>query len=88
MRSLPIAALSATAFVAMVSVAVAESDQFTWDPAGQPASASQGASRKHAGRNSGEDEPGITAEQERAIPYHPCVEAHDWVNGRLRCSND
>jgi hypothetical protein len=80
MRFLPIAALSATAFVAMASTAVAESDQSTREPAGPPASASQDASPKHA--------PGITAEQERAIPYHPCVQANDWVSGRLQCNND
>jgi hypothetical protein len=84
MRSLLIAALSAPAFVAMASVAVAESDPSTRDLAG----ASQRASPKHAGPNNGENVPGITAEQERAIPYHPCVEASDWVNGRLRCNND
>jgi hypothetical protein len=84
MRSLLIAALSATAFAAMASAAIAEMDQSTRDPAG----ASLGASPKHAGPNNGENVPGITAEQERAIPYHPCVEANDWVNGRLRCNND
>jgi hypothetical protein len=31
---------------------------------------------------------GLTAEQENAIPYHPCVEALGWVNGRLSCRND
>jgi hypothetical protein len=84
MRPLLIAALSATAFVAMASSAIAEMDQSTRDPAG----AGQGASRTHAGPNNGENVPGIIAEQERAIPYHPCVEANDWVNGRLRCNND
>lgn len=84
MRSLLIAALSATAFVAMASAAIAEMDQFTRDPAG----VGQGASPKHASPNSGENVPGITAEQESVIPYHPCVEANDWVNGRLRCNND
>ena len=88
MRFLLIAALSAAAFVAMASVAIAGSRQSTRDPAGQPAGASQGTSPQHAGPNYVENVPGITAEQERAIPYHPCVEAYGWVNGRLRCSND
>jgi hypothetical protein len=68
----------------MASAAIAEMDQSTRASAG----AGQGASPKHAGPNSGENVPGITAERERAIPYHPCVEANDWVNGRLRCNND
>jgi hypothetical protein len=84
MRSLLIAALSATAIVAMASAAIAEMDQSTRDPAG----AGQGASPKRVSPNSGENVPGITAEQEHAIPYHPCVEANDWVNGRLRCNNN
>jgi hypothetical protein len=31
--------------------------------------------------------PGISPQQQAAIPYHPCVEALGWVNGRLRCDN-
>ena len=31
--------------------------------------------------------PGISVQQQAAIPYHPCVEALGWVNGRLRCNN-
>ena len=31
--------------------------------------------------------PGIGAQQQAAIRYHPCVEALGWVNGRLRCDN-
>ena len=31
--------------------------------------------------------PGISAEQEIAIPYTPCVQPMGWVNGRLRCDN-
>jgi hypothetical protein len=32
-------------------------------------------------------EPGISPQQQAKIPYHPCVEALGWVNGRLRCDN-
>ena len=31
--------------------------------------------------------PGISPQQQAAIPYHPCVQALRWVNGRLRCDN-
>jgi len=31
--------------------------------------------------------PGISPQQEAAIPYTPCVQPMGWVNGRLRCDN-
>ena len=31
--------------------------------------------------------PGISPQQEAAIPYIPCTIAVGWVNGRLRCNN-
>jgi hypothetical protein len=31
--------------------------------------------------------PGMSPQQEIAIPYVPCVRALGWVNGHLRCDN-
>ena len=33
-------------------------------------------------------QPGITVDEEKAIPYQPCEEALGWQNGRLRCRNE
>jgi hypothetical protein len=41
-----------------------------------------------ADNENGPDGNGLTVEQENAIPYHPCVEALGWINGRLSCRND
>jgi hypothetical protein len=34
-----------------------------------------------------DEQPGISPQQEAAMPYHPCVQALGWVNRRLRCDN-
>ena len=76
MRSAIIAALSALAALAMVSAASAT------DPSS--------VHINHAPTVSDKDSPdvnGLTAEQENAIPYRPCMDAAGWVNGRLRCRN-
>jgi hypothetical protein len=71
MRSAIIAALTS---LAIISVASAQDDETISGPSSQ------------AGQTP-PPEPGITAEQESKIPYHPCMEAYGWANGRLRCSN-
>jgi hypothetical protein len=77
MRSLLVATLSASAFLAIVSAASAEGSKETTDSSRNTSS----------GTTVSDNVPGITAEQHRAVPYHPCREALGWVNGRLRCNN-
>jgi hypothetical protein len=72
-----VATLSALAFLAIVSAAVAEGSKETKDSS--PATSS--------GTTVSDNVPGITVEQQRAVPYHPCRETLGWVNGRLRCNN-
>jgi hypothetical protein len=79
MRSTIIAALSALATLAMASIVYAQDDQ-----------GSSGQSRmttKQTPTVSDKANGGLTTEQENAIPYHPCMEAYGWVDGRLRCEN-
>lgn len=80
MRSTIIAALSALGTLAMVSIVSAQDDQGASGPsrttAKQTPTVSDNANR------------GLTAEQENAIRYRPCMEADGWVNGRLRCYNN
>lgn len=80
MRSTIIAALSALATLAMASIVYAQDDQ-----------GASGQSRmitKQTSTVSDKANGGPTTEQENAIPYHPCMEADGWVNGRLRCDNN
>lgn len=78
MRSAIIAALSALATLAMVSIVSAQNDQ-----------GASGPSRVTTNQTPtvGDNANGLTVEQEKAIPYRPCMEAYGWVNGRLRCGN-
>ena len=82
MRYVIIAALSASAAVAMISVACAQNDQ---KASRQPRSAPT-ASDKPSDATVGNN-PGITVQQENAVPYTACREAQGWVNGRLKCDN-
>ncbi len=81
MRSVMIAALSALAAVATISVACAQNDQKASRPPRAPTTSDK-PSDATVGNN-----PGITVQQETAIPYTACREAQGWVNGRLRCDN-
>jgi hypothetical protein len=82
MRYSPLVAACALATLATASVAVAaerkdvkkQSPETTHSiPANSP--------------SDGENEPGMTIQQENKIRYRPCREALGWVNGRLRCDN-
>jgi hypothetical protein len=77
MRSVVLAALSASAALATISVAFAQNEPSVSDPTRE--------TTNQAVRN---NPPGITVEQENAIPYRPCMEAYGWANGRLRCDNN
>jgi hypothetical protein len=77
MRSSLVAPLSALAFLAIASAAIAEGSKETTDSSRTTSS----------GTTATDNVPGITVEQQRAVPYHPCREALGWVNGRLRCNN-
>jgi hypothetical protein len=72
MRSAMIAALSALASLAMVSIASAQDNQ-------------GGATTKAP--TAGDNAHGLTVEEENAIPYRPCMEAYGWINGHLQCNN-
>jgi hypothetical protein len=72
-RSAFMTALSALATVAMITAA------FAADPSS--------VRTNHAPTVSDNSSNGLTAEQENAIPYRPCMEAVGWANGRLRCRN-
>jgi hypothetical protein len=76
MRSAIIAAMSALAALAMVSVASAQY--------GKPVR-SDAPTVRH---DNNSDADRLSVEQEDAIPYHPCTEALGWVNGHLVCRND
>ena len=82
MRYIIVTALSASAAVAMISVACAQNDQ---KASRQPQSAPI-ASEKPSDATVG-NSPGITVQQENAVPYTACREAQGWVNGRLKCDN-
>ena len=83
MRSVMIAALSAWAALAMVSVASAQNGRGVSDPSAVSAShAPTVRDENGSGVN------GLSVEQEDAIPYRPCTEPLGWENGRLRCRND
>lgn len=77
MRSLLVATLSALVFLAIVSAAIAEGSKET----------TESSRTTNSGTTVSDNVPGITVEQQRAVPYHPCREALGWVNGRLRCNN-
>jgi hypothetical protein len=78
MRSAIIAALSALATLAMVSIVSAQNDQGASGPSRVTANQTPTIS---------DNANGLTVQQEKAIPYRPCMEAYGWANGRLRCGN-
>jgi hypothetical protein len=78
MRTSIIAALTASAVLAMTSVVSAQTAQQSPATSNEPAN--------HSSKTP--DVEGITQAQEDAIPYHPCTIALGWVNGRLQCRND
>jgi hypothetical protein len=83
-----IAALSTLTCLTMVSVASAQNDQGVSrlpDVTANPKPTS--VPTNPAPDGTGAKLPGITAEQESAIPYRPCTIARGWVNGHLRCYN-
>jgi len=75
MRSAVIAALVVLATTSVVS---AQTDPQAPDTSNTAAN--------HAAKSSEVDGP--TASQEDAIPYHPCMVALGWVDGRLQCRNN
>ena len=75
MRSSIIAALTASAVLAMTSIVFAQTAQ-------------QSADTSNAAANPNNPDYGMTAAQEDAIPYRACSIAVGWVNGRLVCRND
>jgi hypothetical protein len=83
MRYARLVALWALVTLATVSIAVAADRKDT-----KKQSSESTNSIPATGSTYGENEPGITIQQENAVPYRPCREALGWVNGRLRCSND
>ena len=78
MRSIIFAALVAAA---TISVASAENDEDVTGPSPPP------KPPQAVAPVTTDPTPGISVQQQAAIPYHPCVEALGWVNGRLRCDN-
>jgi hypothetical protein len=78
MRSSIIAALTASAVLAMTSVVSAQTTQQNSDTSNVAADHSTSKTP---------DTDGITPAQEDAIPYHPCTIALGWVHGRLQCRN-
>ena len=79
MRSMIFAALVAAT---TISVASAEDLSTQAPPQAPPPKAPQAVAPVTADQT-----PGISPQQQAKIPYHPCVEALGWVNGRLRCDN-
>jgi hypothetical protein len=91
MRVSIIAALSALTCLTMVSFAFAQNNQGVSRPPDvtanhKPPSVPTNPAPVLDG--TGPKLPGITVEEESAIPYRPCTEALRWVNGRLRCYNN
>lgn len=78
MRSSFIAALTASAVLAMTSIVSAQTAEQSSDTSNLAA---------HPSDQSTEAD-GISAAQENAIPYRPCTRALGWVNGRLQCHNN
>jgi hypothetical protein len=82
MRYASIAVMCALATLAIVSTAIAA------DQKGVKKQSSETTSSIPANNPSyGDNQPGLTIQQENKIPYQPCREALGWVNGRLRCDN-
>ena len=78
MRSMIFAVLVAAT---TISVASAENDEDVSKPS-PPLKPPQAVAPVTADQT-----PGISPQQQAKIPYHPCVEALGWANGRLRCDN-
>ena len=90
MRVSIIAALSALSCLTMVSFAFAQNNQGVPRPPGvtanpKPPSVPTKPAPELDG--TGAKLPGITVEEESAIPYRPCAVVRGWVNGHLRCYN-
>jgi hypothetical protein len=84
MRLAIIIASAAVVTLAMTSTVPAQNVQREPLPKTAPAAATTNAGTKDIATGS---VPGlITPEQEIAIPYHACLNARGWVNGRLVCS--
>lgn len=81
MRAIIFAALTALATMSMASIASAQQD----DQGASGPSRSTTQQRPTARDNANG---GLTVQQENEIPYRPCMEAHGWVNDRLRCDNN
>lgn len=82
MRYAPTAVVYALATLATVSIAIAA------DQKGVKKQSNEATSSISANNPSyGDNQPGMTIQQEAKIPYQPCREALGWVNGRLRCDN-
>ncbi len=79
MRFSIMAALTASAVLAMPSVVSAQTAQQS------PDTSNVAADRSMTGAPVAD---GITQAQEDAIPYRPCTIALGWVNGRLQCRNN
>lgn len=82
MRYVALVALWALAILASVSIAVAADRKDTKKQSSESTSSIPTTEPTY-----GENQPGLTIQQENAVPYHPCREALGWVNGRLRCNN-
>jgi uncharacterized protein YraI len=78
MRSTFIAALTASAVLAMPSVVFAQTAQQNFDNSNTAAHPSDATTEAGS----------ISAAQESAIPYRACTFALGWVNGRLQCRNN
>ena len=86
MRVSIIAALSALTCLTMVSFASAQNNQGVSRPPDETANHSPPAPELRDG--TGPKLPGLTVEEESAIPYRPCTEALGWVSRHLRCYNN
>jgi hypothetical protein len=88
MRISIIVALSALSCLTMVSFAFAQTNQGVSPPPDVTANPKPASVPTNpAPDGTGAKLPGITVEQESAIPYRPCTAVRGWVNGRLRCDN-
>jgi hypothetical protein len=88
MRVSIIAALSSLTCLTMVSFAFAQTNQGVSRPPDVTANPKPpSVPTNPAPDGTGAKLPGITVEEESAIPYRPCTEAIGWVNGHLRCNN-
>ena len=93
MRAASIAIFSALITLVIVTVGYAQNDQSERSTVTKTAPIGRATTNPIPTRpeNPGTidvKQPGITVEEENAIPYQPCENALGWENGRLRCRND